>query len=150
LQSANVTRQLLHRAESLVHLLKSIAHQLERFPEAFFQCPLQFFIDGRAHLVDLLCIVLLSCRSRSSTIERTLSRDLVSSSRWFFAAAPASSRLRENSSRNPRSIVSNRFTSSAGVPPSFPRRVSKTITVTMNAPPIDPITTYSSGLMLNS
>ena len=59
LQSANVTRQLLHRTESLMHLLKSIAHQLERFPEAFLQCALQFFIDGRAHLVDLLCIVLL-------------------------------------------------------------------------------------------
>jgi hypothetical protein len=41
LQTAYIAGELLHRAKTLVHLLKPIAHQLERFAEAFLQCALQ-------------------------------------------------------------------------------------------------------------
>ena len=56
---ADVARQLLHRAESLVHALEAIAHQLERFAQAFLERALQFLVDRRAHLVDLLRVVFL-------------------------------------------------------------------------------------------
>ena len=60
MQTADVAGQLLHRAETFVHLFETIAHQLERFAEAFLESALQLFIDRRAHLVDLLGVVLLN------------------------------------------------------------------------------------------
>ncbi len=59
LQSADVTRELLHGTQALVHLLQTLAHQFERFAQTFFQRALQLFIDRRTHLVDLLGVVLL-------------------------------------------------------------------------------------------
>ena len=64
------------------------------------------------------------------------------------AAAPASSRLRENSSRNPRSIISNRFTRSTCTFPLVPCHATRAITATTNPPPTTPIKTYNSGLIL--
>ena len=75
LQTADIARELLHRAETFVHLFQTIAHQLERFAEAFLQRALQFFVDRRAHLVDLLGVVLLrffqaKIDNRAHTFER--------------------------------------------------------------------------------
>src|SRR5438552_4973825 len=58
-----------------MHLLQPVAHQLERFAKAFFECALQFFVDGGPHLVDLFRVVLLQLSqsnvdSRSHTFER--------------------------------------------------------------------------------
>src|SRR5256885_14361685 len=43
LEAADITRELLHRAEALGHLLKSIAHQLEGLAATFLEGALQFF-----------------------------------------------------------------------------------------------------------
>jgi hypothetical protein len=50
---------LLHRAQPLMHLLKSVADQFKRFAQPFLQCALQFLVNRRAHLVDLLRVVFL-------------------------------------------------------------------------------------------
>ena len=42
-----------------MHLFEPLAHQLERFAEPLLECALQFLVNGCAHLVDLLRVVLL-------------------------------------------------------------------------------------------
>ena len=59
LQSTNITRQLLHCAKPLMHLLQPITDQLEGFAQPLLERALQLFVDGRAHLVDLFCVVVL-------------------------------------------------------------------------------------------
>ena len=104
-------------------------------PSRFSSVPCNF--SSTVDRILSICLALSSCNCfrRTSTIERTFSSELVSSSRWFLAVAPASSRLRKNSSRNPRSISSNRFTSSASRRLAAVRRLaSKTTAETTNAP----------------
>ena len=54
LQIADADSERLHFAEPSMHLLQAIRHDLERCTQPLFERRLQFFVDGRAHLVELL------------------------------------------------------------------------------------------------
>lgn len=58
-----------------MHLFEPLTHELEGFTEPFLKCPLQFFVNGGAHLFDLLRVVLLQflqakIDNRTNALER--------------------------------------------------------------------------------
>src|SRR6185312_1464336 len=53
LEIADADGELLHLAETLVHLLEALRHQRERVAQALFQRRLQLLVDGGAHLLEL-------------------------------------------------------------------------------------------------
>jgi hypothetical protein len=56
---ANTGGQGLHVAKAFVHGFEAIAYKFKAFAETGFLCLLQFFINGNAHLFQLLLIALL-------------------------------------------------------------------------------------------
>ena len=75
LQVADAGRERLHLAQAPVHLLQAVGHQLERLAEPLLERGLQLFVDGRAHLLELLpCCRRAARRARCSTVARTASR----------------------------------------------------------------------------
>ena len=57
LQVTDADCQRLHLAQPFVDLLQPVGHLLERRTQALIERGLQFFVDRRAHLLELLCIL---------------------------------------------------------------------------------------------
>ncbi len=66
------TRQRLHLAQALVHLLEPVGHLLEALAQPRLQRALQLLVDGLAHLVELGGVGLLQLRELRFHASRAL------------------------------------------------------------------------------